>query len=360
MLTSTKSEVLETLERIASDVTMNEDFRISHPSYKPFELSESIVERLQKMPESMQYKHRCQHLSNFLYGIYYNSSFCGLLSNSLTNNSVNMENIDGDDLLGVDIDFYEKIHTGNRGHGHFDNGWVITEKHSAQLLSVSKNELTLKVDPSKHLREPVADRLGQEVEVLMPKNLLQNGFYMAVSNSGLHSDASLSSGQDLQTVRIYFNISDRGAVNLMSNLTHLLNQSSIYFTFKVLYNPENYVRRDAGVLYIRKIDFHQCRSLLSEIVQESQEHLKPETPLFTKKIASGVGVAEEPSQHFTDKESFGSNRCQIVANALVASWGSAHDSLSHRMDTIAQHFALVDLDLEHPYLNPKSEDIYFL
>jgi hypothetical protein len=360
MLTPTKSEVLETIEKIANDVTMSDNFCISHPSYKPFELSESVVERLQKMPESIQYKHQCQHLSNFLYGIYYNSSFCSLLSNSSNNDSVKTENIDGEDILDLDFDFYEKIHDSNQGHGYFDDGWVITQKHSAQLFSVSKDDLTIKVDPSQHLKDPLADQLGQEVAVLMPKNLVQNGFYMAVSDCGLNSYAGLGSDQDPQTARIYFNISDRGAMDLMSNLTHLFNQSSIYFTFKVLYNPESYVRHDAGVLYIRKTDFHQCRKLLSEIVRECQEHLKPEVPLFTKKIAPGVGVAEEPSQHFTDRESFGSNRCQIVANALVSSWGSTQDSVRHRIDTIAQHFAAMNLDLEYPYLNPKSEDIYFL
>jgi hypothetical protein len=52
------------------------------------------------------------------------------------------------------------------------------------------------------------------------------------------------------------------------------------------------------------------------------------------------------------------NRCQIVANALLEAWNKGKNAVEERMKTINQHFQRHSIDLQRPYLNPTSEDIY--
>ncbi|NEO67464.1 MAG: hypothetical protein F6J98_46805, partial [Moorea sp. SIO4G2] len=89
-----------------------------------------------------------------------------------------------------------------------------------------------------------------------------------------------------------------------------------------------------------------------------QSHVKQEVPLFTKFLAPGLGLAEEPDQKFADQESFGMNRCQIVANGLLEAHYKGDDSPEARVAAILQEFSLLEIELQQCYLNAKSEDIY--
>ncbi|NES84251.1 MAG: hypothetical protein F6K10_24165, partial [Moorea sp. SIO2B7] len=161
-----------------------------------------------------------------------------------------------------------------------------------------------------------------------------------------------------EIVRIYFNLTAEGAVAVMGSLTQQLNQISVPFSFKVLYNPEDYNRYDSGVLYFDNNDYEAVRLVLRKVYTEHQSHFKPEVPLFTKFLAPGLGLAEEPDQKFADQESFGMNRCQIVANGLLEAHHKGDDSPEARMAAILQEFSLLEIELQHCYLNAKSEDIY--
>jgi hypothetical protein len=52
------------------------------------------------------------------------------------------------------------------------------------------------------------------------------------------------------------------------------------------------------------------------------------------------------------------NRCQIVANGLIEAWQQEDDSPGGRMASILEQFSLMEIDLQRPYLNAKSKDIY--
>jgi hypothetical protein len=97
---------------------------------------------------------------------------------------------------------------------------------------------------------------------------------------------------------------------------------------------------------------------LQFVYQENQAYFRPEIPLFTKFLAPGLGLAEEPTQKFTAQESFGMNRCQILANALLEAWQKGKNAVEERMKSIHQHFQDHSIDLQRPYLNPTSKDIY--
>jgi hypothetical protein len=218
-------------------------------------------------------------------------------------------------------------------------------------VAVTKGGLTLHIEREKHLRtEEQSVAVGNSVAIRMPQNLVQNGFYMAVSNAGPDTHP--------HTVRVYFNLSPEGAVAVMSSLTRQLNETKIPFTFKVLYNPSDYERYDSGVLYFERSNYKTVWQVLTSVYTEARSHFRTEVPLFTKFLAPGLSLAEEPDCKFAAQESFGMNRCQIVANSLLEARSTGDESSECRMAFIRQHFSLLGIDLKQPYLNANSKDIY--
>jgi lantibiotic modifying enzyme len=82
--------------------------------------------------------------------------------------------------------------------------------------------------------------------------------------------------------------------------------------------------------------------------------LKPLTPAFTKELAPGLGVAENPP----GGESFGLHRCRVLAEALVKSKEGGKKSVKAALATVERCFADAGIVLEQPYLNPDSLDVY--
>ena len=352
----TNWQLLDVLQDIVNKVEIQSNFSIRHPDYKPLEIPAEAVERFQQMSENIQQKYLSLQLRSFLYGIYYNGSMRNALAREEYAEAASLD-LENNTVLGVDLGFYQRLHESNSGEGYFDSGWSVLQEEGVGSLAVIKGGLRLHIERNKHL--PASEQsatLGDSVAIRMPKNLLQNGFYMAVGNLGSHL---LNSSEDKSVlVRIYFNLTPDGAVGMMGSLTRRLNEREIPFHFKVLYNPKDYQRHDSGVLYFDKSDYKAVGEVLKTVYAEHQSHFQPETPLFTLQIAPGLGLAEEPDQKFAEQESFGMNRCQIVANGLLEAWHQGHDSSEKRMKAILQQFSLLGIDLQCVYLNANSENIY--
>lgn len=352
--------LLDSLQDIVSNVQIKPNFCISHPDYKPLELPTEAVERFQQLPADLQNKYLSLQLRSFLYGIYYNGSLRTTLA--LEGNSVDFarQDLANNTVMGVDLEFSGRLHESNKGKGYFSRGWCVIRQESDGSLAVSKDGLTLHIERDCHLK--LVDQsasVGDLVEILMPRNLVQNGFYQAVSNVGI-GPRNPGNPNAAEIVRIYFNLTSEGAVAVMASLTQKLNEINISFTFKVLYNPSDYERYDSGVLYFDKSDYEAVRQVVQTVYAENKAHFQVEVPLFTKPLASGLALAEEPTQKFTAQESFGMNRCQIVTNGLLSAWQKGDDSPEKRMVSIRQHFSLLGIQLQRPYLNANSEDIYTL
>lgn len=350
--TSAPNSILNSLQDIAQKVEIKSNFCISHPDYPSFELPTEALERFLGMPLDLQNKYLSLQLQRFLYSFYYNGSIQGTLAEELPI----QQNLENNTFFGVDLQFYDRLHKSNSGDGYFEPGWQVLHQDD-DSLAVTRGGLTLHIEREKHLQ--LAEQgatIGEEVAIRMPRNLIQNGFYMAVGNAG--SDNRHNQDNNSEIVRVYFNLSPEGAVAVMASLTRQLNEISVPFSFKVLYNPSDYGRYDSGVLYFERSNYQAVRQVLESVYIKNQFHFRKEIPLFTKFLAPGLSLAEEPNSKFADVESFGTNRCQIVANALLEARTTGDESIDYRMACIHKHFSLLGIDLLRPYLNANSQDIY--
>jgi hypothetical protein len=124
---------------------------------------------------------------------------------------------------------------------------------------------------------------------------------------------------------------------------------------KVLRDPAGYVRADAAVLYLPRRQFAMAKPALREIASKIRPHLHEDTPMFTKVLCPGVGLAED-----TDTmETFGQHRCRVVATAL---WRGFHESVDERtMTFLIDQIVATGLNPDRMYMrNASSKDVYWL
>jgi HopA1 effector protein family len=248
------------------------------------------------------------------------------------------------------VSFVGALSAANTGTGCRENGWEVISS-SADETAVRKDGLTVIVRPDACIRPDSATlQPGLPVCLSLPRERknLSPGYYMALSNQGdMSSDA-------LPLVRFYCNLKKECAALFISHFTSLLNDSDIFFRLKVLNNPSAYSRCDAGVLYFCKADYPKIYAIVYDVYRKIVSCLKPEIPVFTKFIAPGIGLAEDPG----GQESFGQHRCGILADALISSYERGVRTLDGELEIIKEHFAAKGIHLGMPYLNPGSADIY--
>jgi HopA1 effector protein family len=345
---SSKKQLLEAFKDIACNLEIQPDLSITYPSYTAFELDAKVKCRFEQLPEELKNKYLGLRLRSFLYGVYCHGSIKKVEKS--THDSANAPlNLENNTYKGADIDFYRQLHASNSGIGYFDAGWLI-ESQEQDDMAVMKDGLTLYIDPAKHLsRIEQSAAKGAMVSVRMPKNLIQSGYYIAVSDVGPSRD---------EIVEIYLNVSPEGAVPLMQELTQSLNKDAVPFTLKALYNPSEYECHIPLIMSFSREHYEAIWRILQSVHARHAAYFQPEIPLFTKLLAPGVALAEEPEEKFFDQEDFGQNRCQVMANALMETRQQGSETVEKRMEAIINHFSLHEISLEHPYLNPTSKDIY--
>jgi hypothetical protein len=253
----------------------------------------------------------------------------------------------------------------NRGTGSREPGWTVAAHEDGRVV-VERDGLRLWVGPEDlHCDDgavggepavsPDAVHPGAQVGVRMPKELrrLSPGFYMALGNAEFPSDASAVAG----IVRCYWSLRSEGAAALVERLTGALNEVGLAFRLKVIADPEGYRRCDAGVLYTLAPQFELVAPIVADTHRRVEPWLRPASPALTKPLAQGLALAEDPG---AGAESFGMNRCRLLAEGIVDAAERGAGSVAERLEVVAAHFAQAQVSLEQPYLRPGSVDRYRL
>lgn len=248
-------------------------------------------------------------------------------------------------------EFIDELSSSNCGAGCLAEGWQITSLPNNELVA-RRNGLAFRVHKTDcntsngELLDPAA-----RVSLRFPKELLgiSPGFYMAVS------DVEMPDFHGTDVVRFYWNLRPEGAVPLMQELTHELNAARLPFRFKVVNDRAAFSRCDAAVLYVPKSSYTAVAQIVERIYPRISEKLNERVPAFTKRLAPGLGFAEDPG---TIRDSFGTHRCRLLAEGMFRAYQQGKKSLIDRLTIVEAHFTKNEISLETPFLNPGSADIY--
>jgi hypothetical protein len=252
-------------------------------------------------------------------------------------------------------DFVAALSAANCGSGTWEPGWTVGPTEEDGRVAVFKDGLTFWVPPD-GLRtaggraEPGAScrvRVGKELRNLMP------GFYVAVGDAEGELDAPSEPRDPL--VRYYWHLTPDAAAPLLAAATAALNAAGVPFRIKVLSDPAVYRRADAGVLYLRRRYLRRAGQAVARVYDAVATGLLPEVPLFTKRLAPGLGLAEDVPD---GRRSFGQNRCRLVAEALWTAFRGGLNGRGPRAAAVSAAFRRVGLDPARPYLEPGSRDRY--
>lgn len=248
--------------------------------------------------------------------------------------------------------FLQELSDANTGRGSFEPGWTVRSLEPDRVV-VERDGLSLWATQDEVVPEGTGGvSVGSSVRVRLPKELfkLSPGFYMALGDHGLVLDAGAT------LVRLYWHLEPGGAAGLVASLTRACNEAGVPFRLKLVSQPEQYRRCDAGVLYFRGADYGQVAAIAEGAYGLLAADLRPLTPALTKTLAPGLGLAEDPG----GQESFGTHRCLALAEGMVRAYERAASTPEARLEAVAESFGDAGLRLEAPFLNPGSSDRYTL
>jgi hypothetical protein len=251
-------------------------------------------------------------------------------------------------------DHLSALSAANTGRGTWEPGWTIDHLDEDGRVAVAKDGLTFWVEPSGLRGHSAPPRPGDFCRVLVAKELrsLMPGFYVAIGDGD--PDDPRAAPEPL--VRTYWHLRPAAAAPYIAAVTAALNARGVPFRTKVLNDPGAYLRADAGVLYLGRRDFRRIGDAIAQIHRAIAPGLRPEVPRFTKRLAPGLGLAEDPSNGL----SFGQHRCRLVARAAWRSFAGGDAGRDARCETLAAEFRAAGLDPARPYLEPRSSDDYAL
>jgi len=251
------------------------------------------------------------------------------------------------------MDFVEDLSEANNGTGSWEPGWTCRRSDNSDFI-VARDGLHLKVE-SKHVRQAHGLAISEHatVDIRFPKEMrgVSPGFYMALSDRPF--------ADEIDVLRLYFNLTPGRAVTFMGELTRLLNAARFPFRFKLINNMSCFDRCDSGVLYIKRNDLKSISLALSELYAGFASAFGERVPALTKVLAPGLGLAENPVAKDSDKiESFGMSRCRLLAEGMIEAFRAGIHDTPRRMRIVNERFCREGISLEAPYLNPGSSDEY--
>jgi hypothetical protein len=248
-------------------------------------------------------------------------------------------------------DFQSSLVCANSGRGTWEGGWFVEHVAPDGQAVVSHKGIRFWV-ATEGIR-PGADGLaaGSECSVFVPSfyGSLIPGFYL------FYGDADRQSSTKSEIVaRIYWHLTELAAPTFVEVATKALNSASIPFQMKLLNAPDTYHRADAAVIYLRKADFPTASEYLKTIYLTVQCSLRENVPALTKRLAPGLGVAEDPG----DGLSFGQNRCRLLVRALRTAYMAGESSVESRQEVIEAEFSSAGLNSDSPFLSAHEVDCY--
>ena len=227
-----------------------------------------------------------------------------------------------------------------------DGGAMLVNEHGL-LIHARSDEFR----PARRAKGAAGTRIpgqwGSPVEVRFPtaRPFASPGFFLVSGTAGL------AVGHDI--VRWYLDLEPAAAAAALRTLVRELDDARVRFTFKVLSDPgeatptgrRRAVRLSGGSARVHRV--------VLDLHDELPGQFRPATPLFSRKVRDGIGIAEDPPQA-TVPLSFGQHRCRLVAKGLTDAGADA--DADARFRAIVGTFEQVGISVDAPHLNPGSPE----
>jgi len=243
----------------------------------------------------------------------------------------------------------DKIVLANTSRWGWEYGWNIEAVGSNSYHYIlAKDGLRVSAAPADYIHRPGPP----ELKALRRRSTLPN----AIVGWILLLGESLEKMTDLNCpiARYYVNIDSPDATCFVRAVSSEFNGRGIPFSAKIPSNCSGFGRADSAVVYTRKCYVLESHKAIGNVLG-SLKHLRSEVPLFTKKLASGIAVAEDPGNGM----SFGFDRCLTAAEGFW-SCDTAQSGYGAYLEALERQFAKRGIDPAALYLNPGSSDEYAL
>lgn len=276
----------------------------------------------------------------------YSACYCQRFTGNAFEEQVNMVHMQ-------DSSFLQALSEANSSQERWEVSWQIYQTLPSGQILAHKNGQSRMLWPGEfvtHDGAGIAPRAGTNISLLVAKEsrTIQPGFYFAFG------EAVTDQQDDSWIIRFYWDIKESAATTLIRLVTKRLNRFQVPFRLKCVSFRSQFNRADAAVLFVSRRYYKIVSDLLLDIHQEVRADLKPDTPLFTKRLAYGLGLAEDPG----NGESFGMSRCRIVAEGLWSAYQQGLQAEEACLQEVVKQFEKNGIDLVYPYLNRGSKDDY--
>lgn len=339
---------LNAIKKFISKFTINPDqFSVSHKDAGSIEYSKELIKTLKKLPENIQNDFFMALLMDVILDVYNNEK--NLFAKYQINRSFEGSNIKNS-RSEVDWDFLNTIHKNNTSQGWYNPGFTVVKVNCDKTLTVTKKGITTIINNScDFTHAEKSEDLENTISIWTHPYQLSEYFYTAFGNEMCIL---------MDRVYLYLNLSPQGATLITNFLTSELNRDKIPFMFYILHNPNNYHRYDSGFLIFEKKDYAKLKLIIEVLYSKYQTYLRPQVPIFTKKIAPGISVAEPSTMSFKSKDDFGLERSEILATSLIMTYQNKDSSIKSCLKCIENIFEDRNYSLKKPYLKSNSEDVF--
>jgi hypothetical protein len=219
--------------------------------------------------------------------------------------------------------------------------WTIVQADPAGLLLAGAGGAQRRAGLAEVVPGPGGLVPGQTVRVPAPREMVTAGHYALLGRP-------VCDARSGRQVRFYWNLPADGATAFLAGLGAALDRRRIPFQAKVPLAASGFGRTDAGVLYLADEDVEAAADVIAAM--RAALALRPETPLFARRLAPGLAFAESPQSG----ESFGMHRCRLCAEGLLQAFSGG---LSPEEVMLAR-FIAYGLDPAAPERNPATSYPY--
>ena len=337
------------LPEVLAEIAIESDYSIVYKDHQPIVVDDRYRAYLQQIDSQEGDRYLTTKLQNYLYAI-----FNGELKAKEEGDRQTIVN-QADEWYTSK--FYHQLVECNHGRGYEDSGWLVV-RQERQYWQVSKEGLTVYIDPEKDLFDSTLAQIGSTISVIMPANLVDRGLYIAIGDAGSVNRPDIAETTLLQ---LYLGIKAHGAPNLLSLLTQELNSLKIPFDFKLAYREADYERVDAAVLEFVSSDWEKLQPIIKNIYLENRSYFTTKIPFFCLPLANGLGLAEKPNDMFENRlENLGRQYCRLIAKAIVNTSKQTNPKHKNNYRNTLYYFNQLKADINKIYLNPTSNTVYKL